>query len=493
MFRRPRGHALIGQNFFTDFLEKHTTILSARYLCALNTFELCAYCMFKKAEMPKRKREDGPGHRQGRHYSKYSRTTQDDVEDHINTGLKALTRALKQAKGFERQRLGKRVTEATKSDDTTTIERLNAEIAALKTLESRADLAQQHLYKVLLRIKSIKESSKLPPFVRLPAKRDDDPATSNVISRVFRSKGVKKVVDETVELVRQKLGSGSDNAMSSAESGANGQDAAFGNGSSRTRREESSPTNESVTSMGRSDESQFEQQEDFGPISQSDDDFAEFDDRIAWSSEESDDDASEDHLEHTTTGRKQTIVYKPSASQSPSPELSLTPSASPSISLSPGPGPVRKAPPSAPTAAFLPTLSMGGYLSGSESEAEDLDALGPPRKNRRGQRARQQIWQKKYGGKAKHLHKDGKDRNAGWDARHGAQLAGEKRKPGQPWKKERQPGIASGPNEIAVKPRKVVKKKTDDLPLHPSWEAKRLAKEKQAQSATFVGKKITFD
>jgi hypothetical protein len=34
--------------------------------------------------------------------------------------------------------------------------------------------------------------------------------------------------------------------------------------------------------------------------------------------------------------------------------------------------------------------------------------------------------------------------------------------------------------------------KKDEGPLHPSWEAKRKAKE-QATTAAFAGKKVTFD
>ncbi len=62
--------------------------------------------------------------------------------------------------------------------------------------------------------------------------------------------------------------------------------------------------------------------------------------------------------------------------------------------------------------AFLPSL-MGGYISGSES-ASDIDVAPPTRKNRRGQRARQAIWEKKYGEKAKHHQKAKDTRNSGW-------------------------------------------------------------------------------
>ncbi|KAB5583059.1 Bud-site selection protein [Coniochaeta sp. 2T2.1] len=152
----------------------------------------------------------------------------------------------------------------------------------------------------------------------------------------------------------------------------------------------------------------------------------------------------------------------------------------------------RKAEDTGPTtgSTFLPSL-MGGYISGSES-ASDVD-IEPPRKNRRGQRARQAIWEKKFKAEAKHLQKQTRDQ--GWDPKRGAVEGGAR----TPWKK----GIANpfgrpagggshgAPQQAAAPPKKP--RTTDNTgPLHPSWEAKKKAEEKQ-KNATFQGKKITFD
>ncbi|KAL2149308.1 hypothetical protein VTH82DRAFT_8656 [Thermothelomyces myriococcoides] len=165
---------------------------------------------------------------------------------------------------------------------------------------------------------------------------------------------------------------------------------------------------------------------------------------------------------------------------------------------------------------FLPTL-MGGYISGSES-ASDVD-VAPKRKNRRGQRARQAIWEKKYGDKARHLQKAAQGRDAGWDPKRGA-VDGESK----PWKRgirnpllEKDKAKTPGANETkstdekkqpqnekkqqkdekkqpGTEKKKPAERKRDDTgPLHPSWEAKRKAKEKQQLSAPFQGKKIVFD
>lgn len=142
---------------------------------------------------------------------------------------------------------------------------------------------------------------------------------------------------------------------------------------------------------------------------------------------------------------------------------------------------------------MLPSL-MGGYISGSESEASDIDVAPAARKNRRGQRARQAIWEKKFKEKAKHLGQDKSGRDSGWDLKRGAVDGNER----TPWKKgiktpfERR---SDGQQEYGAsepsRPRPPTKK-DDEGPLHPSWEARKKAKEAE-QTAAFQGKKITFD
>lgn len=194
---------------------------------------------------------------------------------------------------------------------------------------------------------------------------------------------------------------------------------------------------------------------------------------------------------------------------------------------------------------FLPSL-MGGYVSGSESDASDLD-VAPARNNRRGQRARQAIWEKKFKQDARHLNKPKDSRDDGWDAKRGA--VGNEH--GAPWKQgiksafdrrdkpsepapegvhpdrqrhfndsgpskpshrnsrdsaqsklpHRSFGGSAGPSrsfepaaaDAPKPPPKPVKPKRDDTgPLHATWEMAKAQKEKM-QSAKFEGKKITFD
>lgn len=149
---------------------------------------------------------------------------------------------------------------------------------------------------------------------------------------------------------------------------------------------------------------------------------------------------------------------------------------------------------------FLPSL-MGGYISGSES-ASDVD-VAPPRKNRRGQRERQAIWEKRYKDKAKHLNKQQQSKGGvTWDPRRGAVEEGSK-----PWKRgikspfAKQAATGAGAPPHSVRPQganseplrpRAKTKPQDTGPLHPSWEARKKVKEKQ-ETAVFQGKKITFD
>lgn len=147
---------------------------------------------------------------------------------------------------------------------------------------------------------------------------------------------------------------------------------------------------------------------------------------------------------------------------------------------------------------FLPSL-MGGYVSGSESEASDIDVAPTARKNRRGQRARQAIWEKKFKEQAKHLEKQNSGRDAGWDLKRGA-VDGSSRTPWKqgiktPFEKRsatNHEGEHHTPVESRPKPQKKTPKKDDEGPLHPSWEARKKAKEAQ-QTAAFQGKRVVFD
>ena len=213
-------------------------------------------------------------------------------------------------------------------------------------------------------------------------------------------------------------------------------------------------------------------------------DFAPFDSRIAASSDEEDESDDEDAPSKGRVSRKETL-------RAAAMDISLSPSASPEPKTR-KPAKLKERP---TTSAFIPSLSMGGYWSGSESEPEsDLDDA--PRKNRRGQRARQAIAEKKFGTKAKHLQKEGavsrNDRNQGWDPKRGAtdRSGPRARGPHKSGSGRSAPRMDGAPD--AIKPAPPKKHRDDSGPLHPSWEAAKKAKEAKV-TATFTGKKISFD
>ena len=148
--------------------------------------------------------------------------------------------------------------------------------------------------------------------------------------------------------------------------------------------------------------------------------------------------------------------------------------------------------------AFLPTLTAGGYWSGSDSEddIEDVDDDIAPRKNRRGQRARQQIWERKYGSKANHLRKmqEGRKTKYGQDFRRratgGLFYNKSERKP---LKDTAPKAYGSGGNSKNNRGGDYEVRETQirEGPLHPSWEAAR--KSKQQMIVPSEGKKIVFD
>lgn len=152
----------------------------------------------------------------------------------------------------------------------------------------------------------------------------------------------------------------------------------------------------------------------------------------------------------------------------------------------------RPPPPKPKASSFLPSLSVG-YVAGSDSEPEsDIEELAPVKKNRRGQRARQQIAEKKYGQKAKHLEKQKNDRGSGWDAKRGATDGSRGKRSGMGGGRG---GFSKGHGAPSREPPAPEKKKhkDDEGPIHPSWAAAKAAKEKKSAPVAFAGKRISFD
>lgn len=144
-----------------------------------------------------------------------------------------------------------------------------------------------------------------------------------------------------------------------------------------------------------------------------------------------------------------------------------------------------------------PQMSMAtGYISGSDDEDVDNDkvvkgATKKERKNRRGQAARQRIWELKYGTQANHLKKQRQER---YDKSQKLQKEWEER---EAKRQERRNKLSAEDRaaedererrkKLGLKPEPRKTHRDDAGPLHPSWQAK-----KAQSNVSFAGKKMVF-
>lgn len=396
---------------------------------------------------------------------------------------KSLVTALRLGAGFERQKHSRRKKTAQAKKDAKGLERLEAEYVVLKSLELEK-IADQQLRKTVGRVKSLKDQEALKTYVAGVEKNNADSATLNVLARLYKVAAVKKVVDDAIEqlkgvfapvdaatpnavkkeLKKQKKAASEDVEMldASDEEGDpfNAFNARIAAPSSGEEGSEGSVSDgERPPSIGDSgsehdpeDDLDAESESEVGDAFEgfsgaSDDEDVAINRRLVPPSDMSDSDALEEAVKPIKT--RKTVV------------------------------------PKAPTSsAFIPSMSHATYIAGSDSEASDLSADFAPRKNRRGQRARQKIAEAKFGAKAKHVEKHNQ---AQWDAKRGAVSAKRGYGPTQ-----------SGENAIPLGKKKEEKKRDDKGTLHPSWEAAKMAKEKKMIKIDLgkpqgLGKKVVFD
>jgi BUD22 len=513
--------------------------------------------------MPKRKREEP-----------LSNVNNDEEDDRAlkirksrlvaqkEQGTILLYRALKVARGFERQKLGRRQKGA--KENPQELLRLKEEVIVLKQLDL-AKTAENYLFKQLVRTKRIREA---PAFVSLYGEDGEMKvegmkvgAEANVVARLINSNPVRDILpgimakmyrclglEEFLSTTNTKFGNkGSKTGGSDVTGPGHGVDKNVIN-SPQEGDSSSGKDDQADASMDLSDDESMAAVDDASTAnsdtenSDVNDDMAQYKHRLAPSScSEDESDAEEDgacgRWSIQTSGRRQKNEVL---------SLSLSPSLKPSRSASPPPQPTHKSTSTKPQpqtahTTILPSLTLGGYFSGSESNSGsefDLELnlpgsnqnrtskgdLGPalpqPRKNRRGQRARQQIAENKYGSSAKHLRKQqqqahgqaqakpstGRDRDAGWDVRKGATENGSstagikgRGKWGHDRISTRGRMGATGANSEAValtskKKRSQRDDATETRPIHPSWEAARKRKlQNQKVTSLFQGKKISFD
>lgn len=361
-----------------------------------------------------------------------------------------------------------------------------------------------------------------PEFVRLeksvnasfnagPGPRD--PAEANVTARLFKSNPVQNALPDILTDIRTLLGIYETSTKKQQQKAVEKEPAKDDDSPEETTNTLEREQDEVPSKNAKDGKSKAEYLNDVNIDDVSDDesmDLSQFDARLASSSDgsESDDD-DKFPIKTTLTSEKGKYEIPDDISISSAEASSIS-----EYSESSPPPTLTKSKPSQKDnsadkppkdAAFLPSLMMGGYWSGSESEPEEDDEVAaaatgskPQRKNRMGQQARRALWEKKFGARAKHVQeeqlkadKKNRSKNSGWDARRGATDDGDKPRwaAGKWGTQQRQYTDSSRNND-----EKDVSKEKDkkSVGLHPSWEAARKAKQEKAQ-ASFQGKKITFD
>jgi len=363
-------------------------------------------------------------------------------------------------------------------------------------------VAETHLHKTLLKIKSIASAPAFPPRIAVSSQDGGhlgNTATVNVTARLYNSNPVKTAMPEILYRIRAVLGL--DDTKPTSKTNIKEGSQVLGDGGSEVPREirgvldgKTRSDLERGASISLSPEwtgFSDDEQAAFDTDDVQEMDFLAYDARLAGSS----DSDSEDDITSQTRSTNLRDIHNPH-----SVDLSKSRSSSISASSSSPPPATRKSnvPPTTSNSTFIPSL-MGGYWSGSESAEDDETIENNARKNRMGQQARRLLWEKKFGKKANHLKH--KERDEGWDLRkgaggsHGRERGGRGRGRGHDRGPGRNQGLRNGGHDSGANSDPVVsrvKGKKEDGPLHPSWEAAKKAKE-QKMNVAFQGKKVVFD
>lgn len=376
-------------------------------------------------------------------------------------------------------------------------------------------VAELQLYKSMLKSKLILAAPALPSYVSTTvaaAPKSQDAALYNIQARLLNSNPVKLAMSETMGLVRSAL-----NIKDTASNCKKVRYRAPGNKASTRQvvetkavatmiennltKEQMMPAllgskdNHSASSGNHSggedsSEKSFDMSAHKARLADSSDNYSE----------------QEESPQRPPAGNKR-LNYEPFKELSPSPPPSESSESSKIIRSKQH----KTASSTITSTTFLPSLTMGGYISGSDSDAANSSSHlnTKPRKNRRGQQERRQIWEKKYGKNANHLKKSQKKTSQNRD--QGARADDEKGKRGDGrggnWsagdarigsnRPTRGGPTTSGANSdpvlrINMDNKGQGKEKQADGPLHPSWEAAKKAKEAK-KNVKFQGKKVIFD
>ncbi|KAJ7033694.1 Bud-site selection protein [Mycena alexandri] len=418
--------------------------------------------------------------------------------------LKEVRKAAKKARTFETQRVVKKLKGLRKKDPATPeVAVLEAELEELKTIDPDA-IGATALRTRLLKDRHIADSApacaaiarELPP----PAIAPPTP-NSKVQARLFSHRALGAAVSEAIAGLRAVL--------LPPKTEAQGGDVEMGEAEDEGEDDEAE--------VDAEHEEEEEEEEEDGA------------DAAGWESGSVRADSDEDDGEDDD-GWESGSVHSDAPAPPPSKKKASAAAAAIKPSAKTKAAPATKSTPATTSSSqFLPSLAVG-YIRGGSSDSdfeEDVDVdAGGERKNRRGQRARRAIWEKKFGRGANHKKKEAEEAakvqiavKAKWEARRAAgeatpngsgngNGAGKGRGKGR-WTESAQgqasappqghgqarpaqaPGQGQGRGLGRGKPAAAA-----DAGLHPSWAAKKALKEKMGGSGGAIvpsqGKKIVF-
>ncbi|ORY29535.1 Bud-site selection protein [Naematelia encephala] len=443
----------------------------------------------------------------------------DKLTSRVPTALKHLHPTFKQARTFETRRLIKKIRFLrSKSASSTEVTDLEAQLALLSHLTLNPTI-QSHLLLKLRKHPKLRNTT-LPPTATdlltpsATSSTSDSSLLSKVENRICSSKAVAESVKATVGWLVGEEGAKL---------------------ISRTKTPSVRSTERSRPEQEAGDDEVLNEDKSFNIGTGT---------RIAASSdeEESDEEGVLQRQAGWESGSVSDIDQRPHGDNPQSEPESESESESESTIALPLPSSTKRPTPAKPTksakvsnvhepitsSTFLPTLSAGFTLGSDDSDPDleyDPDGIigtsKPERKNRRGQRARQAIWEKKYGRGAKHVVKAretelqqgmndhghghghaqwgtdggtrgerggrggrGRGMDRGWGTRGGG-ISG-RGGFGSTGQTDSQPT-----STVTRQPQSYSQPKTSTS-LHPSWEAARLRKQKEMAAAP-QATKIVFD
>ncbi len=422
--------------------------------------------------MPKRKRGV---QEEGTHEEIQSRREKEGREKYHHAGLETI-RSLKRAAHLELAKLARRIKASRETDNATDVTRLQSEVAAVKELEFEA------LGRYYLRDRIIKLNKPLAAALHLEntevaPHRDESDATKNVVARLFNSAAVKTSISASIASLC-RVAQIENQIVISASSKRRTADKMVEHGGDedlelipRFIEQDITPN---LTHLDGADP-------DSNPSGSEDEENAVADD------EDSDETEVDEGAEEEDEDEDEQEEYQTQPEAGPIP-TTKTPRNQKDTKSNPIQRPAKTD--GTKSSTFLPALSSG-YIPAYDSDLSDGDpdaeltgihtlSQKRPRKNKRGQRARQKIWEAKYGKNANHVVRDKETREREFMERV-ARRAEKAKKDGTGGGEG-----GTGGNEVPLGNRR--ERRTG--PEHPSWEAKKAMKDKE--KVAFQGTKIVF-